>query len=254
MHSVSGNLASMANGLPYAIAAQIAYPDRQCIAFVGDGGFAMLMSEFATCVKYNLPVKVVVIKNNTLGQIKWEHMVFLGNPEYGCELHPIDFAAFARACGGTGFTIEDPTACGAVLAEALSTPGPVVVEAIVDPFEPPMPPRLTLEQAAKFARSLARGEPIGVIILAPFAGKLIGSGLVGYLTLGLSLRQATAVGFGMSGRGAVELIIADIALRAGLFTGPQPVPPIIANLFSVVILMAVITTLVAPIILKKTLT
>ena len=83
----------MANGLPYAIAAQIAYPERQCVAFVGDGGFSMLMAEFATCVKYKLPVKVVVIKNNTLGQIKWEQMVFLGNPEYGCDLQPIDFAA-----------------------------------------------------------------------------------------------------------------------------------------------------------------
>ena len=90
----------MANGLPYTIAAQIAYPERQCVAFVGDGGFSMLMAEFATAVKYQLPIKVVVIKNNSLGQIKWEQMVFLGNPEYGCELQPIDFAAFARACGG----------------------------------------------------------------------------------------------------------------------------------------------------------
>jgi thiamine pyrophosphate-dependent acetolactate synthase large subunit-like protein len=56
----------------------------------------MLMAEFATCVKYQLPVKVFVIKNNTLGMIKWEQMVFLGNPEYACDLHPIDFAAFAH--------------------------------------------------------------------------------------------------------------------------------------------------------------
>ena len=97
LHAVSGNLASMACSLPYAIAAQIAYPDRPSIAFVGDGGFSMLMADFVTCVKYQLPVKVVVIKNNTLGQIKWEQMVFLGNPEYGCDLQPIDFAAFARA-------------------------------------------------------------------------------------------------------------------------------------------------------------
>jgi len=159
MHSLSGTLATMANGLPYTIAAQLAYPDRQCIAFVGDGGFTMLMGEFATAVKYQLPIKVVIIKNNTLGQIKWEQMVFLGNPEYGCELHPIDFAAFARACGGTGFTVEDPAECGSVMEQALATPGPVVVEAVVDPFEPPMPPNVTLEQATKFAESLARGEP-----------------------------------------------------------------------------------------------
>jgi pyruvate dehydrogenase (quinone)/pyruvate oxidase len=159
MYSLSGTLATMANGLPYTIAAQIAHPDRQCVAFVGDGGFTMLMGEFATAVKYGLPIKVVIIKNNTLGQIKWEQMVFLGNPEYGCELQPIDFAAFARACGGTGFTIEDPSECGSILDEALATSGPVVVEAVVDPFEPPMPPKISAEQAAKFAESLAKGTP-----------------------------------------------------------------------------------------------
>ena len=159
MHSCSGNLASMAPGLPYTIAAQLAYPDRQCIAYVGDGGFSMLMAEFATAVKYGLPIKVIINKNGTLGQIKWEQMVFLGNPEYGVDLQPIDFAAFARACGGSGFTIEDPADCGRILDEALSTPGPVVVEAIVDPFEPPMPPKVELDQAKHLAESLARGEP-----------------------------------------------------------------------------------------------
>lgn len=159
MCTLSGNLASMANGFPYAIAAQIAYSDRQCVAFVGDGGFTMLMGEFATCVKYNLPVKVVVVKNNTLGQIKWEQMVFLGNPEYGCDLHPIDFAAFARACGGKGYTIEDPAACGDLLEQALNEPGPVLIEAVVDPHEPPMPAKIQVGQALKLAQSLARGTP-----------------------------------------------------------------------------------------------
>jgi pyruvate dehydrogenase (quinone)/pyruvate oxidase len=159
MHSVSGNLATMACGLPYAIAAQVAYPERQVVAFVGDGGFSMLMAEFVTAVKYRLPVKIVVVKNNTLGQIKWEQMVFLGNPEYGCELQAIDFAAVARACGGHGFTVEDPVRCGAVLDEALATPGPVLVEAVVDPYEPPLPAKITLDQARKFATSLVRGEP-----------------------------------------------------------------------------------------------
>ena len=159
MHSLSGTLASMANGLPYTIAAQIAYPDRQCVAFVGDGGFSMLMAEFANAVMYELPIKVIVIKNNTLGQIKWEQMVFLGNPEYGVELHPIDFAAFARACGATGFTIEEPAECGNVIEQALNTPGPVIVEAVVDPFEPPMPPDISSDQALKFAQSLIKGQP-----------------------------------------------------------------------------------------------
>jgi len=159
MFSLSGTLASMANGLPYAIAAQVAYPERQSIAFVGDGGLSMLMAEFATAVKYQLPIKVIVIKNNTLGMIKWEQMVFLGNPEYGCELQPIDFAAFARACGGIGFTVDDPQQCGTVLDEALAANRPAIVEAVVDPFTPPAPAKITLDQAAKFAQSLARGEP-----------------------------------------------------------------------------------------------
>ena len=158
-HSLSGTLATMANGLPYTIAAQIAYPDRQCVGFVGDGGFTMLMGEFATAVKYKLPIKVVVVKNNTLGQIKWEQMVFLGNPEYGCDLSPIDFAGFAQNCGGTGFRIEDPRECGRVLDQALRVKGPVVIEAVVDPFEPPMPPKVTIDQAEKLGKALAKGTP-----------------------------------------------------------------------------------------------
>jgi pyruvate dehydrogenase (quinone)/pyruvate oxidase len=157
--SLSGNLATMANGFPYAIAAQLAYPDRQVVAFVGDGGFSMLMAELSTCVKYRLPLKVVVIKNNTLGQIKWEQMVFLGNPEFGVELEPIDHVKFAEACGANGLCIEDPAECRRVLEQALNTPGPVVVEAVVDANEPPMPPKITRDQAVKFAESLVRGEP-----------------------------------------------------------------------------------------------
>jgi pyruvate dehydrogenase (quinone) len=159
MYSLSGTLASMANGLPYCIASQIAYPDRQCVALVGDGGFSMLMAEFATAVKYQLPIKVIVSKNNSLGMIKWEQMVMLGNPEFACDLQPIDFASFARACGGFGVTVDDPKDCGAMIEEAFATPGPVLVEAVVDPYEPPMPPKIEANQAAKFAKSLARGTP-----------------------------------------------------------------------------------------------
>ncbi|HKT52123.1 MAG TPA: thiamine pyrophosphate-dependent enzyme [Candidatus Angelobacter sp.] len=161
MYSCSGTLATMAPGLPYTIAAQLAYPNRQCVAFVGDGGFTMLMGELVTAVKYKLPIVVCVIKNNTLGQIKWEQMVFLGNPEFGVDLQPIDFVKFAEACGATGFRIDDPKECGTILDRALAANpnGPVVIEAVVDPFEAPMPAKVTLEQAAKFAESLVRGEP-----------------------------------------------------------------------------------------------
>ncbi|HWG50938.1 MAG TPA: thiamine pyrophosphate-dependent enzyme [Candidatus Acidoferrales bacterium] len=161
MYSCSGTLATMAPGLPYTIAAQLAYPDRQCVAFIGDGGFTMLMGELATAVKYKLPIVVCVIKNNVLGQIKWEQMVFLGNPEFGVQLQPIDFVKFAESCGAAGFRIDDPAECGAILDRALSASvsGPVVIEAVVDQFEAPMPAKVTVEQAAKFAESLVRGEP-----------------------------------------------------------------------------------------------
>ena len=159
MHSLSGTLATMAPGLPYTLAAQLAYPQRQCIAFVGDGGFSMLMADFATAVKYSLPVKVVIIKNNTLGQIKWEQMVFLGNPEYGVDLTPIDFVAFAHACGGVGYMADDPKTCPQVIEQFLRAPGPAILEAVVDPFEPPLPGKIKAEQAMRFAESLARGEP-----------------------------------------------------------------------------------------------
>lgn len=107
--SLSGSLATMACGLPYAIAAQIAFPDRQSVAFVGDGGLNMLMGEFATAVQYGLPIKVIVIKNNTLGLIRWEQMAFLGNPEYGVAFSPIDYVRFAEACGGKGYVISEPS-------------------------------------------------------------------------------------------------------------------------------------------------
>ena len=161
LHTVSGNLATMACGLPYTIASQIAYPDRMCVGFVGDGGFTMLMGDFVTAVKYKLPIKIIIIKNNSLGQIRWEQMVFLGNPEYVCDLHPIDFAEFARACGGAGFTISDPKKCGEILDQAFATPGPVVIEAVVDPNEPPMPPKVTAKQAAHLAEALAKGTRDG---------------------------------------------------------------------------------------------
>ncbi len=157
--SLSGTLATMACGLPYTMAAQIAYPSRQCIAFIGDGSMSMLMGELVTAVKYHLPIKVFVVKNGTLGMIKWEQMVFLGNPEYGCELEPIDFAAVARACGVSGLRLEEPNDCAKVISLALSTPGPVVVEAVVDPYEPPMPPKIKPEQAIHLAEALAKGEP-----------------------------------------------------------------------------------------------
>jgi pyruvate dehydrogenase (quinone) len=97
----------------------------------------MLMGEIATLVKYDLNVKVVVIKNNLLGMIKWEQMVLGGNPQFGVELQPIDFAGFAMNCGASGFTIERPGEAEPVLRKALAHRGPAVIQAVVDPNEPP---------------------------------------------------------------------------------------------------------------------
>jgi pyruvate dehydrogenase (quinone) len=156
--SLSGSLATMGNGLPYSIGAAVAYPGRQVICIVGDGGLTMLMGEIATLVKYNLNVKVVVIKNNVLGMIKWEQMAFEGNPQFGVELQPIDFAAFAVSVGAAGFTIERPQDAAPTLRRALDHQGPAVIQAVVDPDEPPMPGRISTEQALKFAEALVRGQ------------------------------------------------------------------------------------------------
>jgi pyruvate dehydrogenase (quinone)/pyruvate oxidase len=173
LFSCSGTLATMACALPYAIGAQVAFPGRQSVAFVGDGGFTMLMGEFATAVKHRLPIKVVVIKNNVLGMIKWEQMVFLGNPEYGVQLEPIDFVRFAEACGAVGFRCERPDEVHSALEAMMLADGPALCEAIVDPFEPPMPARVKVKQAARMAEALARGEPNrGRIALTLFRDKV----------------------------------------------------------------------------------
>ena len=157
--SLSGTLSSMANGLPYAIAAQIAFPERQSIAFVGDAGLTMLMGEFATAVQYNLPIKVIVIKNNILGMIRWEQMGFLGNPEFGVEFSPIEFAKFAEACGGKGYVVNDPDEVKSKIHQAMKEKKPTIIEAYVDPFEPPMPPKVEIEFVNNLAKSFAKGQP-----------------------------------------------------------------------------------------------
>ncbi|QEL17611.1 thiamine pyrophosphate-dependent enzyme [Limnoglobus roseus] len=158
MFSASGLLATMGNALPYAVGAAAAFPGRPVVAVCGDGGFTMTMTELATVAKYNLPVKVVIVKNNTLGQIKWEQIVFEGNPEYGCDLHPIDFAKFAEAVGVPGYTVEKAEDAERIIGEAFRQPGPALLQCVVDANEPPMPGHATTAQALQFAKSLARGE------------------------------------------------------------------------------------------------
>jgi pyruvate dehydrogenase (quinone)/pyruvate oxidase len=124
-------------------------------------------------VKYHLPIKVIIIKNNLLGQIKWEQIVFLGNPQYVVDLEPADFAAWARAAGAHGFTCDDPKKIEEVMTQFLAVDGPAVLEAVVDPNEPPMPAKITPKQAAHFAEALVRGQPDGPqIALTLFRDKI----------------------------------------------------------------------------------
>ncbi|NUW37770.1 pyruvate oxidase [Nonomuraea sp. SMC257] len=157
---LSGNLASMAPGLPYAIAMQHAYPGRQVIAYVGDGGFAMLMAEFLTAARHGLPVKVVINNNNSLGQILWEQMV-LGYPEHGVRFpdpEP-DYSAWAVSCGGFGAKVTKPGDVAGAIGAALAHDGPALVDVAVNPNEPPMPGKVTYEQAKKFAQAFLKGQP-----------------------------------------------------------------------------------------------
>jgi pyruvate dehydrogenase (quinone)/pyruvate oxidase len=153
---LSGNLATMAPGLPYAIGVQHAFPGRQVIAYVGDGGFAMLMAEFLTAVRAGLPIKVVINNNNSLGQILWEQMV-LGYPEHGVRFpQPVaDFAAWA----GYGAKVDNPEKVEAAVRDALAFNGPAIVDIDVDPNEPPLPGKVSYDQAKKFAQAFLKGQP-----------------------------------------------------------------------------------------------
>jgi pyruvate dehydrogenase (quinone) len=159
MFSFSGTMCSMAAALPYAIGAQVAHPDRQVVALTGDGSLSMMMGDLATLAQHALPVKLIVVRNDVLGLIKWEQMAFLGNPQYGVELAGIDFAQVGRACGLAGVCIEDPSTCREQLEEALALEGPAVIEAVVDPNEMPLTPTINPEHAKGLAWGLACGEP-----------------------------------------------------------------------------------------------
>ncbi|KXK63930.1 pyruvate oxidase [Micromonospora rosaria] len=167
---LSGNLATMAPGLPYAIAMQHAHPGRQVIAYVGDGGFAMLMAEFLTAVRHGLPIKVVVNNNNSYGQILWEQII-LGYPEYAVRHREpeADFSTWARGCGAFGVKVTDAKALPGAIREALAYPGPALVDCDVNPNEPPMPGRIKYDQAKHFTEAFLRGQPHKVATLATVA-------------------------------------------------------------------------------------
>jgi pyruvate dehydrogenase (quinone) len=137
--AVSGNLASMGVGLPYAMAAQLAFPERQCIAMVGDGGLAMLMADIATAVRYQLPVKIIVFKNNSLSLDVYEQRA-AGDEEFGGDLTPIDFAEVAKACGAAGYICKSKRELPAILQETFKSSVPTVIEVWIDPEQAPSSP------------------------------------------------------------------------------------------------------------------
>jgi pyruvate dehydrogenase (quinone) len=132
---------SMANALPQAIGAQLPERGRQVIAMCGDGGLAMLMGDFLTLLQHDLPVKVVIFDNGSLGMVALE-MLVAGYPPYQTGLKNPDFAAVARAAGATGIRIEDSGDVGDGLHEALEADGPVLVDVLTDPNALSMPPKI----------------------------------------------------------------------------------------------------------------
>jgi pyruvate dehydrogenase (quinone) len=130
-----GMLATMAPGLPFAIAAQLAYPGRQSVAIVGDGSFAMLMAELSTAVAQDLPVKSCFEEQQS-AETKFEQKE-LGYPKYGCDLPPIDFVSFAIACGAEAFRCEHPEDVRPAIAAGLKSAKPALIEAVVDVEERP---------------------------------------------------------------------------------------------------------------------
>jgi pyruvate dehydrogenase (quinone) len=126
------NHGSMANALSQAIGAQVTYPDRQVVALCGDGGLAMLMGELLTVAQYDLPVKILVFNNHSLGMVRLE-MEVAGFPPYGCDLKNPNFASLAEAIGFKGVRIEDPAQVRPELKRAIESSGPVLIDVVTDP-------------------------------------------------------------------------------------------------------------------------
>ncbi|QRP49840.1 pyruvate dehydrogenase [Amycolatopsis sp. FDAARGOS 1241] len=157
---------SMANALPHAIGAQFAEPGRQVVSISGDGGLAMLMGDLLTLSAYDLPVKVVVFNNATLGMVKLEMLVD-GLPDFGTDHAPVNFAAIAQACGIHATRVEDPREVREALAKAFVHPGPAVVELVTDPNALSIPPHITGAQVRGFALGASK------TVLTGGVGKMI---------------------------------------------------------------------------------
>ncbi|MYV69736.1 pyruvate dehydrogenase [Streptomyces sp. SID2131] len=146
---------SMANALPQAIGAQFTDPNRQVVTLSGDGGFSMLMGDFLTLVQYDLPVKVVVFNNSSLGMVELEMMV-AGLPSYGTTNKNPDFAAIARAAGAHGVRVEKPKQLAGALKDAFRHKGPALVDVVTDPNALSIPPKIKADMVTGFALSASK--------------------------------------------------------------------------------------------------
>ena len=180
MGSLSGTLATMGPGVPYAIGAKFAYPERPVIALVGDGAFQMNgMNELITIAKYwerwsDPRLVVLVLHNNDLNQVTWEQRAMEGDPKYEASqvLPDFPYARYAELLGFTGIRVDSPDAVGAAWDEALAADRPVLVEAITDPEVPPLPPHITLEEARNFMRALRHDPDRGAMLKESFRQKI----------------------------------------------------------------------------------
>ncbi|MFH8407788.1 pyruvate dehydrogenase [Streptomyces sp. NPDC018019] len=157
---------SMANALPQAIGAQFTDRRRQVVSMSGDGGFSMLMGDFLTLVQYDLPVKVVLFNNSSLGMVELEMMV-AGLPSYGTTNHNPDFAAIARAAGAHGVRVEKPKELRGALRDAFKHKGPALVDVVTDPNALSMPPKISRDMVQGFALSA------GKIVLEGGVGRMV---------------------------------------------------------------------------------
>ncbi|MBV8395015.1 MAG: thiamine pyrophosphate-requiring protein [Actinobacteria bacterium] len=182
MASLSGTLATMGPGVPYAIAAKFAHPDRPAFALVGDGAFQMNgMNELITIAKYrhrwvNQQLIILVLHNDDLNQVTWEQRAMEGDPKFegSQQLPDFPYAQYAELVGLKGIKVDDPDLVGQAWDEALAADRPVVVEAMTDPEVPPLPPHITREQAMHFMKAILNGDPNAKeMIRQSFAEKIV---------------------------------------------------------------------------------
>jgi len=164
--SLSGNLATMCPGIPYAIAAKFAFPERTAIALVGDGAMQMLgINGLITISKYwktwSSPRLIILVLNNQdLNMVSWEQRVMMGDPKFegSQDLPPFNYAAYARLLGLEGIRMEKPEDIVPGLEQAFRAEKPVVIDALTDPNVPPLPPHISLKQAKAFTSSILKGD------------------------------------------------------------------------------------------------